>query len=74
MTDRTAIGAGGTRAEDILIVDSFVSPYVRKVLACMALKGLAYRIDLISPSTVMTISPASRRCAASPCWCRAISC
>ena len=31
------------------IIGSFVSPYVRKVLACMNLKGLAYEIDPITP-------------------------
>ncbi|ACG79680.1 glutathione S-transferase [Phenylobacterium zucineum HLK1] len=31
------------------IIGSYVSPYVRKVLACMALKGLAYEIDPITP-------------------------
>jgi glutathione S-transferase len=33
----------------ITIIGSFVSPYVRKVLACMNLKGLAYEIDPITP-------------------------
>lgn len=33
----------------IRIIGSFVSPYVRKVLACMELKGLAYEIDPITP-------------------------
>lgn len=28
-------------------VGSYVSPYVRKVLACLNLKGLAYEIDPI---------------------------
>jgi glutathione S-transferase len=31
------------------IVGSYVSPYVRKVLACLALKGMAYEIDPITP-------------------------
>jgi len=31
------------------IIGSFVSPYVRKVLACMHLKGLNYEIDPITP-------------------------
>ena len=30
-------------------IGSFLSPYVRKVLACMNLKGLAYEIDPITP-------------------------
>jgi glutathione S-transferase len=33
----------------ITIIGSFVSPYVRKVLACMNLKGLAYKVDPITP-------------------------
>ena len=33
----------------IKIVGSFVSPYVRKVLACLNLKGLDYEIDPITP-------------------------
>jgi glutathione S-transferase len=33
----------------VKIVGSFVSPYVRKVLACLHLKGLAYQIDPITP-------------------------
>jgi len=31
------------------IVGSYVSPYVRKVLACLSLKGLSYEIDPITP-------------------------
>ena len=31
------------------IIGSYVSPYVRKVLACAALKGLDYEIDPITP-------------------------
>lgn len=31
------------------IIGSYVSPYVRKVLACMNLKGLDYEIDPITP-------------------------
>ena len=31
------------------IIGSFVSPYVRKVLACMNLKGVAYEVDPITP-------------------------
>ena len=31
------------------IIGSYVSPYVRKVLACVALKGLDYEIDPITP-------------------------
>lgn len=31
------------------IIGSFVSPYVRKVLACLNLKGLDYQIDPITP-------------------------
>lgn len=31
------------------IIGSYISPYVRKVLACIHLKGLTYEIDPISP-------------------------
>lgn len=31
------------------IIGSYVSPYVRKVLACLGLKGLSYEIDPITP-------------------------
>ena len=31
------------------IVGSYISPYVRKVLACLALKGVDYEIDPITP-------------------------
>jgi glutathione S-transferase len=33
----------------ITVIGSYVSPFVRKVLACLELKGLAYRIDPITP-------------------------
>ena len=33
----------------IRVIGSYVSPYVRKVLACLNLKGLAYEIDPITP-------------------------
>jgi glutathione S-transferase len=46
------------------IIGSFVSPYVRKVLACMALKGLTYEIDPITPflgdDTFEAMSPLRR--------------
>ena len=31
------------------IIGSYVSPYVRKVLACLNLKGIAYGVDPITP-------------------------
>ena len=31
------------------VIGSYVSPYVRKVLVCMELKGLAYEVDPITP-------------------------
>ena len=34
---------------EMKIIGSFVSPYVRKVLGCMRLKGLSYEIDPITP-------------------------
>jgi len=33
----------------VLVIGSYLSPYVRKVLACLELKGLAYEIDPIVP-------------------------
>ena len=33
----------------LTVIGSHVSPYVRKVLACMNLKGLAYEVDPITP-------------------------
>jgi glutathione S-transferase len=33
----------------VTIIGSYLSPYVRKVLACLQVKGLAYRIDPIIP-------------------------
>ena len=36
-------------AEPLTIIGSFVSPYVRKVLACLNLKGAAYVVDPITP-------------------------
>jgi glutathione S-transferase len=33
----------------VRIIGSFVSPYVRKVLACLELKGLDYEVDPITP-------------------------
>jgi glutathione S-transferase len=33
----------------VTVIGSFVSPYVRKVLACMNLKGLPYEVDPITP-------------------------
>jgi glutathione S-transferase len=36
-------------ARPLTIIGSFVSPYVRKVLACMNLKELAYEVDPITP-------------------------
>jgi len=36
-------------AQPLTVIGSFVSPYVRKVLACMNLKGLDYQVDPITP-------------------------
>jgi glutathione S-transferase len=33
----------------ILIIGSYLSPYVRKVLACLEIKGIAYEVDHIVP-------------------------
>jgi glutathione S-transferase len=35
--------------QPITVIGSYVSPYVRKVLACMNLKGLSYQVDPITP-------------------------
>jgi len=35
--------------QPLTIIGSFVSPYVRKVLACVQLKGLSYEVDPITP-------------------------
>jgi glutathione S-transferase len=35
--------------EPVTIVGSYISPYVRKVLVCLDLKGVAYQIDPIVP-------------------------
>ncbi len=46
------------------VIGSFVSPYVRKVLACLELKGLDYEIDPITPffgnDEFTTLSPLRR--------------
>ena len=42
----------------IRIIGSFVSPYVRKVLACMNLKQLAYEVDPITPFYSSSQNPA----------------
>jgi glutathione S-transferase len=36
-------------AQTLTIIGSYVSPYVRKVLACLNLKGLEFEIDPITP-------------------------
>ena len=36
-------------SEPLQVIGSFVSPYVRKVLACLNLKGVAYEVDPITP-------------------------
>jgi glutathione S-transferase len=33
----------------LTVIGSFVSPYVRKVLACLNLKGLEFEVDPITP-------------------------
>jgi glutathione S-transferase len=35
--------------QPVTIIGSFVSPYVRKVLACLNLKGVPYEVDPITP-------------------------
>jgi glutathione S-transferase len=44
------VTAGGRIVSDRLrVIGSYLSPYVRKVLVCLQLKGLAYEIDPIVP-------------------------
>lgn len=43
------MAAGSTSCDALLIVGNYLSPYVRKVLACLELKGIAYEIDPIVP-------------------------
>ena len=33
----------------LLIVGSYLSPYVRKVLVCLEIKGIAYEVDHLVP-------------------------
>ena len=35
--------------EPLTIIGNYLSPYVRKVLLCLELKGIPYRIDPIAP-------------------------
>jgi len=35
--------------ESVIVIGSYLSPYVRKVLVCLELKGIPYRIDPIVP-------------------------
>ena len=49
------------------IIGSFVSPYVRKVLACIHVKGLSYEIDPITPFFGNDEFRRLVRCAAFPC-------
>ncbi|WP_414655809.1 glutathione S-transferase N-terminal domain-containing protein [Frateuria sp.] len=37
-----------------VVIGNYLSPYVRKVLACMELKGLGYEIDPIVPRSWAT--------------------
>jgi glutathione S-transferase len=39
----------GAMPQPLTVIGSFVSPYVRKVLACMNLKDLSYEVDPITP-------------------------
>src|SRR3546814_6455128 len=46
---RAHAAPGRAETRNMRIIGSYVSPYVRKVLACLHLKGLAYEIDPITP-------------------------
>jgi glutathione S-transferase len=41
--------AGAGRPTTVRVIGNYISPYVRKVLVCLRLKGLAYEIDPIVP-------------------------
>jgi glutathione S-transferase len=45
----TQSAEGAPTVAPIRIIGSYLSPYVRKVLACLELKGLTYQIDPIVP-------------------------
>jgi glutathione S-transferase len=45
----TLAGSAAEIAMAYVVIGNYVSPYVRKVLVCMELKGLAYQIDPIAP-------------------------
>jgi glutathione S-transferase len=47
--ERTAAGPCGDVSDRVQIIGSYLSPYVRKVLVCLDLKGVAYEIDPIIP-------------------------
>src|SRR6476646_3328078 len=36
-------------SESVRIIGSYLSPYVRKVIVCLTVKGIAYEIDPIVP-------------------------
>jgi len=48
----------------VTVIGSYISPYVRKVLVCLSLKGIDYRIDPIIPyfgdETFSRVSPLRR--------------
>jgi glutathione S-transferase len=35
--------------QPVQIIGAYLSPYVRKVLVCLELKGVAYEIDPLTP-------------------------
>lgn len=43
-------------AQRVQIIGSYLSPYVRKVLVVLDLKGIAYEIDPIVPFSATIIS------------------
>jgi glutathione S-transferase len=47
-------------SQPLTVIGSYVSPYVRKVLACMNLKGLDYEFDPITPFFGMGVREARR--------------
>ena len=57
----------GVAVKPVTIIGSYVSPYVRKVLVALHLKGIPYEIDPIIPFFGDDRFSSSRRCDAFRC-------
>ena len=56
------------------VIGNYISPYVRKVLVCLELKGLDYEIDPIAPFVGNEGSPDQPACGGFRCWSMASWC